>query len=195
MVSSLPGGGESPHTAEMTALSSVDFDEETTPAPRLPLRREFAFVAIGGAAGALARWTLGLLIPFEPTRAFTGFPFFELVANLSGCLLAGLVVGVLSVRTRAPAWIRPLLIGGFTGGYTAVSTFSQYFAAMIAGNFMTTAAIYGGATLAGALVAVRLGMLGGELWGRAGQRRRRRALARRQGTGQRDDAAPARESR
>lgn len=178
MSSILPDWDRSPRTAEMTALSSADFDEETTSAPGLSLRREYVFVALGGAAGALARWTLGLVLPFEPTRAFTGFPFFELVVNLSGCLLAGVVVGALSTRASAPPWIRPLLFAGFCGGYTSVSTFSQFFAAMIAGNFMTTAVVYGGSTLIGSLVAVRAGMLAGEVGGRAEQRRRRRRRSR-----------------
>jgi CrcB protein len=70
-------------------------------------------VAAAGALGALARYGLSTVLPgFEG-----GLPVATLLANLTGCLLLGLLVG------RAPAgpWARPVLGVGLLGGWTTWS--------------------------------------------------------------------------
>lgn len=78
-------------------------------------------VALGGACGGVLRyWVSGLV-----TR-HTGdvFPWGTLLVNLSGCALAG----ALAVLAGAQPWFgqsaTALLIAGFCGSYTTVSSFS-----------------------------------------------------------------------
>lgn len=70
-------------------------------------------VAVGGAAGALARFGLTRLIP-----AFRGLAVAILAANVIGSL----VLGVLIVVASQPAFM--LLAVGFCGGLTTVSTWA-----------------------------------------------------------------------
>jgi fluoride exporter len=80
--------------------------------PRLPPRLVLA-VAVAGAVGALARYALAALLPVPPD----GLPVATLLANLSGCLLLGLLVG----RAPAAPWVRPVLGTGLLGGWTTWS--------------------------------------------------------------------------
>jgi len=76
-------------------------------------------VAVGGAAGALARDAVGRALPAHSA----GFPTATLLVNASGCLLLGVLLGRLTQRS-APVWVRPLLGPGVLGGYTTFSTFA-----------------------------------------------------------------------
>lgn len=78
------------------------------PAPSLVLA-----VAAAGALGALARHALVLALPAPGD----GLPLATLAANLSGCLLLGLLVGWAPSAPRA----RPVLGTGLLGGWTTWS--------------------------------------------------------------------------
>jgi CrcB protein len=75
-------------------------------------------VALGGAAGALARYGVGLLA----ARLFgVGFPWGTLAVNILG----GLAMGVLAVRVGPEQEQLRLALGvGVLGGFTTFSTFS-----------------------------------------------------------------------
>lgn len=79
-------------------------------------------VALGGAAGALARYAADRLIEHH---LFTVFPWSTFAINVSGCLLAGAVVAALVDRHHSPDWLRAGLVVGFLGAYTTFSTFAQ----------------------------------------------------------------------
>jgi CrcB protein len=79
-------------------------------------------IAVGGSAGALARYGADRLIEH---RLFTVFPWSTFAVNLSGCLVAGAVVAALVDRHHAPDWLRAGLVVGFLGAYTTFSTFAQ----------------------------------------------------------------------
>ena len=76
-------------------------------------------VALGGVAGAEARYGLGLLDPHGPEQ----FPWMTLVINAIGCLLIGALIAALTRSARAPRLARPLLGTGVLGGFTTFSTF------------------------------------------------------------------------
>lgn len=74
-------------------------------------------VALGGAVGALLRWTV-------MTRARSGGATpagATLLVNVAGSLLLGLVAGW-SARPGAPGWALPLLGGGLCGALTTYGT-------------------------------------------------------------------------
>ena len=78
-------------------------------------------VALFGALGALGRYGLDLLIE---RHSVSVFPLSTLVVNLTGCVLAGAVVGGLVDRTHQPTWLTVGLVVGFLGAYTTFSTFA-----------------------------------------------------------------------
>lgn len=78
------------------------------------------FVALGGAAGAvgrysLARWVYGLWPG--------GWPLGTLLVNVSGCGLMGVVFVLIERSALHPDW-RGVLMVGFLGAFTTYSTFS-----------------------------------------------------------------------
>lgn len=94
-------------------MSSVDPDVPPAPAALVPL---LLVVALGGAAGALARYAVGVLLP----HGSSSLPVATLVVNVVGCFLLGvLVAGWPDAR-----WLRPFLGTGVLGGFTTFSTFA-----------------------------------------------------------------------
>ena len=80
----------------------------------------FLLVFIGGGLGSLFRYTIGLVIkPISPQ-----LPFATLIANAIGCLLLGLILGFLSMRSSVTNTQNLLLAVGFCGGLTTFSTFT-----------------------------------------------------------------------
>ena len=79
-------------------------------------------VALGGALGASARYSLDRLIE---QRSFSIFPWATFAINISGCFLIGMISASLVDRHHLPAWIRIGMVVGVIGGYTTFSTFAQ----------------------------------------------------------------------
>ena len=80
----------------------------------------YLLVAVGGGAGALARYIAGAAI----MQRFGGrFPLGTLVINVTGSFLIGFLMTVLTGRLDIdPRW-RLLLVVGLLGGYTTFSSF------------------------------------------------------------------------
>ena len=77
-------------------------------------------ISLGAAAGALARWGLGLGL----NALFPLIPLGTLAANLLGGYLIGLAAAFFAqLPMLAPEW-RLLVITGFLDGLTTFSTFS-----------------------------------------------------------------------
>lgn len=76
---------------------------------------EYILVAIGGAAGSLARFQLGKYIT---EKSKITFPIGTLIINITGAFLLG-VVSSMGVSKN----IALLLADGFLGAYTTFSTF------------------------------------------------------------------------
>jgi CrcB protein len=79
-------------------------------------------VAVGGAAGSLARYGLDRFIEHH---VITVFQWSTFTINVTGCFLAGLAVAALVDRHHLPPWVRIGIVVGFLGTYTTFSTFSQ----------------------------------------------------------------------
>ncbi len=79
-------------------------------------------VAVGGGIGAAARYLLGVA---SLHRLGGAWPAGTLIANVSGGLLMGLLVGWLALRGGAEQERIRLLLGvGLLGGFTTFSAFS-----------------------------------------------------------------------
>jgi fluoride exporter len=109
-------------------------------------------IAIGGAAGALARHGLGVVVAVSLAPAL--FPWGTLAVNACGSALLGVLVSVLPPPGAAPA-LRAGLTVGFCGGFTTFSTFAYEAVslaraghAVAAGAYMTSSLVVGLAALA-----------------------------------------------
>jgi CrcB protein len=81
--------------------------------------RILAAVAIGGAAGSVARYAAGVLVP---RLLPSDLPLGTLFVNILGGFLIGLLAELLTADV-SPLW-RPFLITGVLGGFTTFSAFS-----------------------------------------------------------------------
>ena len=118
------------------------------------------WVGIGGGIGSITRYMLGLWIA---ERLGTSFPWGTFVINVTGSLLIGVILTVLTDKVVAdPAW-RLFIVVGFLGGYT---TFSSYtFEALTlasAGEWGFALAYVLGSNVVG-LLAVVLGVIAAHL--------------------------------
>ena len=129
-----------------------------TPPGALGVRAILA-VGVGGALGALARWGVDVAVE----AAGRPIPLATLAVNLGGCLLMGLLVAaVLGHPRRHPLW-RPFLGVGVLGGFTTFSAFAGDVLLILRDGHPATALAYLLASVAGALIAVWLGYVLGQL--------------------------------
>ncbi len=79
-------------------------------------------VMIGGAIGTLCRYGLSSFVYStlkEPT-----FPYANLIINVSGSFLIGLLAEMFEARLLISPEMRVMLLTGILGGYTTFSSFS-----------------------------------------------------------------------
>lgn len=113
------------------------------------LLRPITVVAVGGALGAVLRWTLGEWLPDG-----AGFPWTTFAINVSGSFLLALLPALDVVR-RQP--LLPLFLGtGMLGGFTTLSTYAEQARVLLVDGDQLLAGAYLGGTLAAALAAVHL---------------------------------------
>jgi fluoride exporter len=110
-------------------------------------------IAIGGAAGALARYNLG---GWVQNRLGSGFPWGTMVVNASGALLLGIVMQATARMPGGGQW-RALLAIGFCGAYTTFSTFSYETARQLQDRQWLLAAANSAGNLVLSLLAVFAG--------------------------------------
>jgi CrcB protein len=127
------------------------------PAQRAELRRSavpvLGAISAGGICGALARYGLAQAWPHDPG----GFPWSTLVANITGCLLIGVLMVVVTEVAPQRRLLRPFAGVGVLGGYTTFSTYAVDIHQTAAAGAPWTALGYLAATVTGALLAVWAG--------------------------------------
>jgi CrcB protein len=137
----------------MTAPESLHVQART---PRPPSWRAQApvvtVVALGGGAGAAARYAASLWWP----ERVGGFPWTTFWINVVGCALIGvLMVAVTEIRAVHPL-VRPFCGTGVLGGFTTFSTYALGIRKLIDEGHAGTALAYLAATPLAALTAVWL---------------------------------------
>ena len=117
-------------------------------------------IAVGGAAGATARYLVDTVIS---ERANGAFPWGTLVVNVSGSLVLGVVFALAIEREVLPTSIRGPVFIGFIGAYTTFSTLMFESWRLIEGG----AVGLGVANLVGSSVIGMVALVGGLMLGRA----------------------------
>lgn len=100
-------------------------------------------VFAGGAAGALARWSIGEAVPLPPQ----GFPLGTFVVNTSGAFLLAFFSVALVARMPTDTYLRLLLGVGLLGAYTTFSTLAVEGIQLLENDKWGVAATYWLATL------------------------------------------------
>ena len=130
-----------------------DVDLRLEPRPSRYRRGELELlgvVALGGMAGAAARYLIGLAWP-TPTGAF---PWATLVVNVTGCALIGVLMVLVTEVWIRERLLRPFLGTGVLGGFTTFSTYTVDIQQLMSNRHPGTALLYLAATVFGALAAV-----------------------------------------
>ena len=117
--------------------------------------KNILLVALGGAAGSVARYLLSKAI--QDTAA-TAFPWGTMAVNVAGCLLIGLLYGLASGNgTRLGADLKLMLTVGFCGGFTTFSTFANESLTLAKTGDALLSAAYIGSSVALGMLAVMAG--------------------------------------
>ncbi len=84
------------------------------------------YIFLGGGLGAVSRFGLSSAIQsFAEHIRLHRFPLGIFACNLLGCFLIGCLFGYIASRSSSPpAWLHPLAVTGFLGGFTTFSTFA-----------------------------------------------------------------------
>jgi CrcB protein len=115
----------------------------------------YLLVGLGGALGAIARYSVGTAVP----ASASGFPLATTLINVTGSLAMGVLIGVLAKTTpQYQNEIRLFVAVGIFGGFTTFSSFSLDAITLIErGDFLlATAYIVGSVVLS--LAGLWLGM-------------------------------------
>jgi fluoride exporter len=83
--------------------------------------KQALLVGLGGFVGSIARYKLGGWV-LHHTPAWT-FPAATFVVNVLGCIVAGLLAGLVERRDLFTPETRLLLFTGVLGGFTTFSAF------------------------------------------------------------------------
>ena len=80
------------------------------------------YIAIGGAIGSVLRFlTMVLVSKFWSNQ----FPLATFIANIIGCFLIGLFIGILTKNQLEDSNLKWFLVTGFCGGFTTFSAFGM----------------------------------------------------------------------
>lgn len=94
-------------------------------------------VGVGGAAGAVLRYLIGLL-PLSPEN---GFPLKTFLINIMGCLVIGIVAALAQKNSLSPRLVLFLKVG-ICGGFTTFSSFALETQGLLEKSSNLTAALY-----------------------------------------------------
>jgi CrcB protein len=118
----------------------------------LPTLIEIVYVAIGGALGSVCRYGIQHLSFLDNCKYY-----YTAVANLSGCILIGIVWALLNHYNIGRGWYL-FLITGVLGGYTTFSAFSLDAMQLISNGMVGRALGYVALTVIGGLIGCAIGI-------------------------------------
>lgn len=108
------------------------------------------WVGLGGAAGSILRYLC------QRQLNENAFPYGTLLVNLAGCLLIGILAGLIHKNMMSES-SRLLLISGFCGGFTTFSSFTLEGNQLLSQEKIISFALYTGISVVGGLLLTFLG--------------------------------------
>ncbi|WP_248960130.1 fluoride efflux transporter FluC [Sphaerisporangium perillae] len=110
-------------------------------------------ISAGGVIGTLARYGLSTAFPHPPGS----FPWATFVTNVTGCLLIGVLMTMISEVGQVHRLLRPFLGVGVLGGFTTFSGYVIDIGRAAAAGALGTALAYLAGTVICAVPAVYAG--------------------------------------
>ena len=115
--------------------------------------KDILIVGIGSGIGGICRYLISLFMSLDRN----GFPWGTFAANVTGCLLIGLLWGLTSrFHNLSPAFSLLFMVG-FCGGFTTFSTFSKEGLIMLQTNNYMLFTLYTLGSMVLGIIAVGLG--------------------------------------
>jgi CrcB protein len=118
--------------------------------------KQLLLVGLGGCLGAVCRYKLGGLVLHH--SANWRFPLGTFVVNVFGCLIAGIIAGLIERQEWFSADARIFLMTGVLGGFTTFSAFGVDTIFLLRRRQTAVALCYVGLSVVGGLAALWLGM-------------------------------------
>lgn len=121
---------------------------------------KYLLVGVGGFAGAVARYWVGLYVT---QRMGLRFPYGTFLINVTGCFLVGFFMHLLAERGVLDLhWLFVVVIG-FIGAYTTFSTFEYETMRQLQDGQIGVGLLYAGSSVLVGFLMVWLGSLAGRL--------------------------------
>ena len=117
--------------------------------------RSMLMVAMGGAVGSAMRYLTSKVIQDWLPNAF---PYGTFVVNLLGCLVIGILYGLVDQNILGNSHLKLLLITGFCGGFTTFSTFSHESLFLVQQGHLSYAVLYVGGSVCLGMIMVLIGI-------------------------------------
>jgi CrcB protein len=118
--------------------------------------KQILLVGLGGGIGAISRYKLGGWVLHHSVD--WRFPLGTFVVNVLGCLIAGLLAGLVERHDLFSPDTRLLLFTGVLGGFTTFSAFGVETVALLRRGDVAVATAYIFASVLIGLALLRLGM-------------------------------------
>lgn len=118
--------------------------------------KQMLYVGIGGFIGSILRYGIGALM--LPRLADWKFPLNTVLVNISGCLAAGLLAGVMEKHRLFGPDVKLFIFIGLLGGFTTFSAFALETVTLIQRNALGTAIVNVAVSVVFGILALWLGM-------------------------------------
>lgn len=113
-------------------------------------------IGIGGGIGSILRYLTSVLVSKQTFSSI--FPWGTFAVNIIGCLIAGIILGILERQQVLNSDLKLLLITGFCGGYTTFSAFSIENVYLLQNGQLLTALFYISISVLLGIIAVWTGI-------------------------------------
>lgn len=117
--------------------------------------KNILLVGLGGGIGSIVRFLCQKVVSESYPHAF---PFGTFLVNITGCLVIGLLFGIMEKGSLLnPEW-RLLLITGFCGGFTTFSSFAAENVQLLKDGHIAYFAFYTAGSVVLGILATWLGI-------------------------------------